>query len=81
MSPRAIPDSACSSQVVSGPMVPEVYAGMIFGWRPPASCYGYGSKTPQQQDAGQKSCGMGGGAFLGLLAGAALVGLAMRKGK
>ena len=76
--PQSIANTCSPSQILSGPVIPEAYGGMIFGWRPPASCYGSGSKTPQQVDAGTKSCGMG-GSFLGLLAGAALIGLAMRK--
>lgn len=74
---QSIANTSSPSQVLSGPVPTEAYGGMIFGWRPPASCYGSGSKTPQQVDTG-KQCGMG-GSFLGLLAGAALIGLAMRK--
>lgn len=72
-----IPNTSSPSQVLSGPMQPEAYSGMIFGWRPPASCYGAGSKTPQQVDA-PRTCGMG-NQFLIFLAGAAALGLAMRK--
>ena len=72
-----IPNTSSPSRVLSGPMRAEAYSGMIFGWRPPASCYGNGSKTPQQVDQPQM-CGMG-NQFLILLAGAAAFGLAMRK--
>jgi hypothetical protein len=75
--PQSIANTCSPSQVLSGPTIPEAYGGMIFGWRPPASCYGSGTQTPQQVDA-VKPCSMG-GSFLGLLAGAALIGLAMRK--
>ena len=75
--PQSIANTSSPSQVLSGPVIPEAYGGMIFGWRPPASCYGSGSMTPQQVDH-TRTCGMG-GSFLGLLAGAALIGLAMRK--
>lgn len=78
-----IPNTSSPSVVVSGPVITEAYGGLIFGWRPPSSCYGYGSKTPQQVDASTvaaQQCGRS-NQFLILLAGAAVLGMAVRKKK
>ncbi len=77
--PRSIANTSSPSVLVTTtPAEAEAYSGMIFGWRPPASCYGSGSKTPQQKDCGPAACASG-NQFLYLLAGAAVLGLVVRK--
>lgn len=72
---RSIANTSSPSQIVGGEIETGACGGMVFGWRPPASCYGNGSKTPQQVDRPQ----CGGGHFLALLVGAAVLGLAVRR--
>lgn len=74
---QLVPDSTYPRQVVSPPVYSEAYSGLIFGWRPPSSCYGAGTKTPQQQSTGQP-CSMASN-FLPLLIGAAVIGMVVRK--
>lgn len=74
---QLVPDSTYPHVIVSPPVYSEAYSGLIFGWRPPSSCYGAGTKTPQQQSAGPV-CSMASN-FLPLLIGAAVIGMVVRK--